>query len=159
MFPHRLPTTLFAVGLLLSTLACSKKAADPTSTGSYKLDGVLVNCQAQARTYTKQIASNVPLEDYVEVDLTTTPQPASGAQVLRLVFHKQVQNSTYIFDGINFYTNGNRTSDYYLSINGGITPTSGSFSGTFESEIIQAGGSYSGPFFHVTEGVFTNVRL
>lgn len=145
---------------VLATLGCSKKTDDPAAgTASYKLDGTAISCQAQARSYTKP-ATNVPAEDYLEISLTTVPQPASGAQILKLGFHKQVQNSTYVFDDISFYnTDGSRKTFYYTAINGGIAPDKGgSFSGTFSATILQAGGNSQGPFFYVSDGVFANVR-
>jgi hypothetical protein len=76
---------LLASALLLGAPGCSKKddpATNSGGTGSYKLDGTTITCQSKA--YLRTATSGGMSSDYLEVDLTTTPQPASGAEALKL---------------------------------------------------------------------------
>ena len=158
-----LTTPLLATSLLLSTLACSKKedpAATSIGTGSYKLDGATIACQAKA--YPSSATSGGLTYDYLEIDLTTTPQPASGAETLKLFFFKQGGQSSnaYRLNDFALFTKGNTTSPYYFANDvTTLTTTNGSFSGTFSARASSpVGGTAPGPYTAITAGVFTDAR-
>jgi hypothetical protein len=156
-------TPLLAATLLLGTLACSKKedpAAASVGTGSYKLDAALINCQAKA--YPSSATSGGLTYDYLEIDLTTTPQPANGAETLKLYFFKQggQPSTAYRLNDIAFFTKGNTTSPYYFANDvTTLTPTSnGGFSGSFSAKASNPVGGSAGPYQAITAGVFTDAR-
>lgn len=158
-----LTTPILATALLFGTLACSKKddpAATSVGTGSYKLDGTTITCQAKA--YPSTSTSGGLTYDYLEIDLTTTPQPASGAETLKLFFLKQggQPSSAYQLNDISLFTKGNTTSPYYFANDvTTLTTTNGSFSGTFSAKAINpVGGNAPGPYTAITAGVFTDAR-
>lgn len=131
--------------------------------GSYKLDGELKNCKAEASERSYTIGSS----DYkaLTVYLTTTPQPASGAEVLKLTFVKyaSLADTTYRCDGMALFTKGEQNlsssqfnSKYYPK--SPLTPTSSNeFSGVFAGSVKNSSSSYDYKF--VSEGVFTNAHL
>lgn len=147
--------------LLLHPLGCAKKEdAVVSNVGSYTLDGTLISCQAKA-TVSSSAPGNVPVYDYLEIDLTTTPEPASGPQVAKLYFLKPTgqPSSAYVALDFPLYVKGS-TSPYYFSNNlASFTPTSGGgFTGSFSAKIYNAAGSAPAPYFSITNGVFTDVR-
>jgi len=80
-----LATPLFATGLLLSTLGCSKKEdpkPDPTPTAGYTINNRDVKCNA---TGVHTISNST---DLLVVTLITTPQPTSGPEVFTLTLTK-----------------------------------------------------------------------
>ncbi|MGI4865359.1 MAG: hypothetical protein ACRYFZ_15665 [Janthinobacterium lividum] len=160
---HLLATPLVATILLLSTLACSKKDEPaPTTpnpnTGSYKLDGQLVSCQAKAFEYPNRTGV---YQDQLQIQLTIAS--ASGTiDNLLLGFSKNVGSplSAYYFDGILHMTaNSNaslQTRSYLSNTNFTLSRTAGGgYSGTFSATSSGLGGVASSL---VTEGVFTDVR-
>jgi hypothetical protein len=158
-----LTTPVLAIGLLFSTLACSKKddpAAASVGTGSYKLDGTTITCQAKA--YPSSATSGGLTYDYLEIDLTTTPQPASGTETLKLFFFKQggQPSNAYQLNDFALFTKGNTTSPYYFANDvTTLTATNGGFSGTFSAKASSpAGGTAPGPYTSITAGVFTDAR-
>jgi hypothetical protein len=154
---------LLATGLLLSTLGCSKKdAATPIDMGSYKLDKELKNCKAETDERSYTIGSN----DYkaLTVYLTTTPQPASGAEVLKLTFVKyaSLADTTYRCDGMALFTQGEQisSSQFYAPSypKSPLTLTSDNrVSGAFAGSVTNSSPSHAYGF--ISEGVFTNVHL
>ena len=157
-----LTTPLLATSLLLSTLACSKKddpAAAAVGTGSYKLDGSTITCQAKA--YPSSATSGGLTYDYLEIDLTTTPQPASGVETLKLFFFKQGGQSSnaYQLNDVALFTKGNTTSPYYFANDvTTLTPTNGGFSGTFSAKASNPVGGNAGPYTAITAGAFSDAR-
>jgi hypothetical protein len=157
-----LTTPLLATTLLLSTLGCSKKddpAAASVGTGSYKLDATTITCQAKA--YPSSATSGGLTYDYLEIDLTTTPQPASGAETLKLYFFKQggQSSSAYQLNDIALFTKGNTTSPYYFANQvTTLTPNNGGFSGSFSGQASNPIGGVPGPYTAITAGVFTDAR-
>jgi hypothetical protein len=157
-----LTSPLLATALLLSTLACSKKddpAATSVGTGSYKLDATPVTCQAKA--YPSSATSGGLSYDYLEIDLTTTPQPASGAETLKLYFFKQggQPSTAYQLNDVALFTKGNTTSPYYFANQvTTLTPTNGGFSGSFSAKASSPVGGNPGPYTAITAGVFTDAR-
>jgi len=156
----RLLTKPLVAILLLSALACSKKdapAASSDATGSYQLDSAPISCQAKASTST--VSSGGVSVDYLIIDLLTTPQPATGAETLRLYFAKpKVQsNNTYTLTDITLENRGSTVAHYFTTDAATLTTTSnGVFSGTFSGKNFFA--ATSGPYTAVTNGKFTNVR-
>jgi hypothetical protein len=152
-----LATPLAAAALLLSTLACSRKD-DPTilSTGSYKLDGNARNCQTKA--YTSSASSGGLAFDYLEVDLTTTPAPASGAEVLKLYYTKPSGQPTnaYILNDIELSTKGGIVS-FSNDVSRLNTTIGNGYSGTFSATAIRS--NPPPPYSAITDGVFTDARL
>lgn len=151
-----------ATALLLSTLGCSKKddsVASPGGTGSYKLDGNTITCQPKA--YTNTTTSGGLSFDYLEIDLTTTPQPASGAETLKLYFYKQTgqPNNAYTLTDISFFTKGSMSPYYFANDVTTLSSGGNSFSGTFSAKAINPVGSTTpGPYIAITNGVFTDAR-
>lgn len=151
-----LATPLAAAALLLGTLGCSKKD-DPTilSTGSYKLDGTARSCQTKA--YISSASSGGLAYDYLEVDLTTTPAPASGAEVLKLYYQKpsgQPANA-YILNGIELSTKGSVVS-FSNNVSTLNTTIGNGYSGTFSATAIRS--TTPPPYSSITDGVFTDAR-
>jgi hypothetical protein len=157
-----LTTPLLAIGLLFSTLGCSKKddpAAASVGTGSYKLDGTTITCQAKA--YPSSATSGGLTYDYLEIDLTTTPQPTSGAETLKLFFFKQGGQSSnaYQLNDLALFTKGNTASPYYFANDvTTLTSTTGGFSGTFSAKTSNPAGGNAGPYTAITAGAFTDAR-
>ena len=146
---------------LLSTLGCSKQDdATPVNTGSYKLDGVLRNCKAE--TYSDLATSNGYTYKRLTVYLTTTPQPASGAEALKVIFYKVASqaDTSYRCSDVHLYTKGDLVFPAcsfvtYPSSQPVITSAhNASISGTFSATSI----TYPSTYASVSEGVFTNVR-
>jgi len=153
---RHLATPLLATGLLLSTLGCSKKEeAAPTAMGSYKLDGTTRSCQAKA--YVSSASSGGLAYDYLEVDLTTTPQPASGTEILKLYYLKPSGQPTnaYLLSSLELtakggtYSFGNNVSTLNSTISGG-------FSGTFSATASRT--TTAPPYTTISDGVYTDVR-
>jgi hypothetical protein len=151
-----LTTPLLAATLLLSTFGCSKKEeATPVAMGSYKLDGATKSCQVKA--YVSSATSGGLAYDYLEVDLATTPQPASGAEILKLYYVKPSGQPTnaYIMNAIelsvnnSLYSFGNNASTLNSTISGG-------FSGTFSATASRT--TSPPPYSYITDGVYTDVR-
>ena len=94
-----LATPLLSTTLLLSTLGCSKKqetTPTPAASGSYILDGKTINCTVRAFVQTSTAGTPPQSYDVLDVELTTTPQPASCPEKLDLYFQKQTgQSPTY----------------------------------------------------------------
>jgi hypothetical protein len=152
-----LATPVVATALLLSSLGCSKKKDDPTilSTGSYKLDGTARSCQAKA--YTSSASSGGLAYDYLEIDLTTTPAPASGAEVLKLYYQKPTGQPTnaYILNALELSANGSLVSfsTNFSTLN---TTIGKGYSGTFSGNANRS--SPPPPYSAISDGVFTDVR-
>lgn len=152
---------LAAASLLLITFGCAKKddpaAASATGTASYKLDNTTINCQARALT--SSASSGGLAYDYLQVALTTTPQPASGAETLKLYFFKQSgqPTSAYALTDISLETKGS-TYAFANDVTTLTSPASGVFSGTFSATASPVGGTASGPYRTITAGVFTNAQ-
>jgi len=159
---HFLTTPLVAGLLLLSALGCSKTddpAANANATGSYQLDNTTSSCQAKASTSTGG-SGGVSVE-YLTIDLITTPQPATGAETLRLHFAKpNVQgNTTYTLIEITLVNKGITVPYSFFVTNAALTPTgSGGFSGTFSGTLINPNGANPAPYTTIANGKFTNVR-
>lgn len=159
----RLLATPLVSTLLLGTLGCSKKddpTVSSTGTGSYKLDGTTITCQSKA--YTSSATSGGLTLNYLEIDLTTTPQPTSGAETLKLFFVKQAgqSNNAYLLTDISFFTKGSSSPYYFANDVTTLSSTSGGgFSGTFSAKASSPVGSTTpGPYTAITSGVFTDAR-
>ncbi|MGI4863058.1 MAG: hypothetical protein ACRYFZ_03990 [Janthinobacterium lividum] len=153
---HLLALPLAAGLLLLGTLGCSKKEeeAEPIGTGSYKLDGRTINCQAQAYLSTGTNAGGSPY-DYLEVQLTTTPQPASGPEVLHLYLGRPsvYPNSTYWLTSLELRNSANPSGMPFGRDNSTLsTGSNNRFSGTFAARNIY----YTTTL--ISDGVFTNAH-
>ncbi|RZK32408.1 MAG: hypothetical protein EOO63_01435 [Hymenobacter sp.] len=149
-----LATPLLAA-LLLSTSSCAKKddpAASPaTGTGSYTLDGRAVTSKATAVVNTTRTTTGQTY-DVLDVQLVTTPQPASGPETVDLVFQKPTgqPSAAYQLNTISLLNAGRTQSISYANDATTLTTTSGGgFSGTFSAT---ATGSA------IRSGVFTDVR-
>jgi hypothetical protein len=146
---------LTSILLLVGTLGCSKKQGDPTpemNTGSFIIAGQSKTCQVTA--YLTSTAG----QDYLTVNLTTTPQPASGPELLNIGFVKSTSQPTsaYQLQQTYFYIN-NRLSILFPDAIATVTSTSNGVSGTFSA----AGynpiyGLYS---TDLKQGVLTNVKF
>jgi hypothetical protein len=150
---RRLALFLFATGLLLSTLGCSKKDDPATSNiGSYLYDGQLINCTATADIYSDAGA------DFLTLNLKTTPPATTRPETLRLIFRKDASEpaSAYVLLQMQQFADGSiiglSNPDTFT-----LVPTStGGFSGTFSSV-----SQYTNPGLtphSFTSGVFTDVH-
>lgn len=162
-----LSTFTVASALLLSTLGCSKKeestpAPAPISgTGTYKLNGRMVNCKATA-----VLRGTGTGQNYLFVRLTTMPIPASGEEHLELTFTKGPNRPTAEYqpeEATLTYTNApSQTLNFYTYNSASTGPTTNRVTIADSNK-----GGYSGSFAvtsyqlnHViTEGIFTDVRL
>lgn len=145
---------LLALVLALGTMSCSKKeAVDPitanSNTGSYKLDGRLVNCTAKV---TKNNPSGGTVE-YLTVVLTTTPQPATGAEMLSISYSIPRGQSASAYTRNDVILFRNQMQPQVLGeVKGAIsTNNAGGVSGTFTTSQPQQ-------YLNISEGVFTDVR-
>jgi hypothetical protein len=144
---------LVAATLLLNTLGCSKKEPAPQmNTGSYKISGQLKNCQVAASL--RSLAG----QDHLTVKFTTTPQPASGSELLNIEFIKPTgqPDSAFKFLWIGLYTD-NRLTNIFPDAVATMTIMGKGVSGTFSA----AGYNpiYAAYFADLQEGVFTNVQF
>lgn len=155
------PLTLVTATLLLSTMGCSKKDEPaPINTGSYKLDGMLRKCTAE--TYSRSFTIGAYSYEELTVYLTTTPQPASGFEALKVIYTKNAgqADTTYRCTKINFYTNGESVFpagafDTFDSAKSPLTLTgTNEISGVFYGNAVRGQLSYGS----IKEGVFTNVH-
>jgi hypothetical protein len=157
-----LPTPLVAATLLLSTLGCSKKEdAQPTaSTASYKLDGATITCQSKA--YTSSATSGGLTTDYLQIHLTTTPEPASGTETLKLYYARQSGQgaSSYVLTDATLFREGGKPKYYFATYTTTLSATSGGgFSGTFAAKNgSPAGTPPTGTNVAITDGTFTDAR-
>jgi len=156
-----LATPLAATTLLLGTLGCSKKEdADPiASTASYKLDGTTITCQSKA--YTSSATSGGLATDYLEIHLTTVPQPASGVETLKLYYYRQTGQgaSSYVLTDATLFAKGGVPQYYFATYTATLTPTNGGFSGTFSAKNSRPVGTPpTGATVPITDGVFTDAR-
>jgi hypothetical protein len=153
-----LATPLLATGLLLSTLGCSKKeepTPDPIGTGSYKLDGVLRTCEVRVFDDAPKVVTSSSLYyNYMEVQLTTVPQPQNGAQDLVLYFYKKAAepDNYYRLFYVKLYENNVHVASF--SSDGATFSTAASgFSCVFSAKLIPIGS-----YLAITNGVFTNAH-
>ena len=151
---------LIALALALGTMSCSKKEAVPpavapltanSNTGSYKLDGRLVTCTAKAIVNNPSSGT----VEYLYIVLTTTPQPATGAESLSLSYSKPrgQANSAYSSENPILFRNQQQPVMYMRLTTGVATNNAGGFSGEFTASI-----SPSNSTLKITEGMFTDVR-
>jgi hypothetical protein len=155
---HLLATSLLTAGLLLSTLGCSKKEETaPAATGSYKIDGVLKTCQAQAVVNT--VSGGLQPYNELKITLSTTPAPASGAEFMVLSFIKQQNQppNSYQLQQLGYFTNGGSSGTLYNNDVTTLQESSGSYSGTFSGTSAPINSSTSPPHT-LTAGEFSNVR-
>jgi hypothetical protein len=155
MEKHLLATPLVAIALLLSTLGCSKKndpaAEHPAIVASYMLSGTLIKCTASSQVVTSGLGT-----DYLTLTLTTTPQPATGAQRLQLTFTKSTGQPLAAYQLLNLSMfQGNTTFQGYIPDRSTFTSSSSSsVSSNFSSTSI-----YPTIASDITSGIFTDVEL
>lgn len=167
MFLRFLTRLLLSATFLLLGAGCTKKT-DPqpaVGTGSYQLatyqhvDGHRESRQVggEART----VVTSDTGYDYLEVWLTTTPQPASGPETLKLHFHKPLQrpSSAYEFVEMVVYNSiwpkGRAFENEAVTL---VAGPDGSFSGTFSGSTTELAGFNVQKDFNLTNGIFTNAR-
>lgn len=156
---RHLATLLLAVGLLLSTLGCSKKEdAKPASpSGSYKFDGVLKQCVVKCAVST--VRSSTYYYDELTVTLTPISQPASGRQSIELHYHKSPggPSADYQLAVLLYTDDANSSSKVYTIDRTTLQEVTGSYAGTFAGSAVYIGYTPLGPHT-ITEGVFADVR-
>lgn len=159
-----LSTPLSTAALLLILLGCSKKDAPAVTTpavgtGSYTVDGVTRACQVTAALHANYGSGQTLTVDYVDVQLVTTPEPASGREILKLTYDRPNATATYQLRTMYFFTkNSLSLSGEFTSSAATITPNSdGSYSGTFAGQGTGNGGAPA-PYTALTAGNFTNAR-
>ena len=161
---------LLALALLAGTLGCSKQT-DPapalvTGTSSYELTSRQVTSSLvtsrQVNGQAHVIASQDAGYDFLEVQLTTTPQPASGPETLKLYFSRQTGQPTtaYQLDDIVMYDHAKLQGSPFENDVATIVATSnGGFSGTFSGTLGHLTGGFINDWYYTLEkGVFTNAR-
>lgn len=162
MLPLRtlLPTFLLLTGLLLG--GCKKDDPQPpqaTSSASYVFDGQARTCAAT------QTTSTAAGYDLLVITLTTTPQPASGPEVLTMSLRKPTGQPAsayaYVPVGSLLLQAGGTTQPYPITHRSPL-PTfngDGSVSGTFEGEVLAMISSGTVTTIHtVKAGTYANVR-
>ncbi|SNC77538.1 hypothetical protein SAMN06265337_4124 [Hymenobacter gelipurpurascens] len=162
------PTLLLATTLLLSIGGCAKKEvpAPVKATSRYTLRTKQIGTgQVTSRQVTAQahvVASSDTGYDFIEVQLATTPQPASGVEMLTLYFSKPSgQPSTaFTLDDIVQYDNTWPKGLPFENDAATLTLTSpGSYSGTFSGTRGQpTGGFVTSTYVTLEAGVFTEAR-
>jgi hypothetical protein len=160
MKQHLYATLLVVITLLVSTLSCTKKEDTPPTlptpppiTGSYKLDTRTINCQVT--TANGNVAGGGQGHDFVNVTLTTSPEPADGAEILQLNYSRPSSGAAYQLYTLTFYTKGSLTATWDFSGTAGTlsTKSNGSFSGTFAGTA-HTYGNTPAPYTSITNGVF-----
>ena len=155
----RLLVTSLAVLLLTSVLGCSKKD-DPASpvlnVGSYKLDGKTITCQAKASR--SVYSGGVTPFDYMDIYLTTIPEPASGQQSLHLTYYRPTPAAVYQLSTAYLFDKGSLslTCAFNSTAATATIASDGSFSGTFAAQEDGKSGNPA-PYTVITAGSFTNV--
>lgn len=150
-----LTTPLVAATLLLGTLGCSKKDEVPAASGSYVLDGRTVNYTTQAWVQTLASSySSAPTRHMLTVELTTTPEPASGPEKVELFFMKEATASpkTYLPSDLYLTNAANSKGVACTNVRVTLSEDAGLYSAKFE------GSGKVTPFSALTAGVFKNVR-
>ncbi|MGI4873865.1 MAG: hypothetical protein ACRYFX_22110 [Janthinobacterium lividum] len=151
---------LFALTLLLGTAGCSKKEdAAPATNGSYKFNGELIKCWVTAKI--DPATSNGQGFDYLDLNFTTVPQPASGEETMKIYLYKQASQAKYQVLAMEV-----NTARYPVLQGRGLyndsvtvaTTHSGDFSGTFSGKATTSIGFSFQKDYLFTEGVFTDVR-
>ena len=161
MMLRLLATSLTTVLLLAGTLGCSKKA-DPAgpvlNTGSYKLDGMTVTCQVKA--YDESYYRAGVYYEYLNVNLTTTPAPASGEQLLELVYFRSSPTGPYELSTTYLFDKGSPvlTCAFTSTAATAVIASDGSLAGTFAAKEDGHSGTPP-PYTAITAGVFTNVHF
>lgn len=171
---YRLRSGYFlATALLLSTLGCHNTDTIPphaTGSGSYQLNsrqltgGQTTNRPVSAAA--KAVSSSDSGYDYLEVQLNTAPQPASGAEILTLYFSKPVGQpaTAYQLDDIVLYGNaqlqsqGSPQRSAFANDVATIAPTEGGFTGTFSGSLSVATGFIQQTDYTLTDGTFSALR-
>jgi hypothetical protein len=161
MILRLLATSLTTVLLLAGSLGCSKKddpASPPMNTGSYMLDGKTIMCTVEATRFIYN--GNGPLYENLALALTTTPQPASGRQLLQLVYKKTSPTSPYELDATYLLEKGSQFSscDFSSTAATATLTSDGSCSGTFAGKADSRSLNPEG-YKEITAGTFANVRL
>ncbi|TDN39132.1 hypothetical protein A8B98_20350 [Hymenobacter sp. UV11] len=159
MMLRLLATSLITLLLLVGTLGCSKKdsAGPAMNTGSYKLDGQPVTCQVRAHDESYYRAG--VYSEYVDVTLTTTPEPASGAQLLQLSFYRSSPTAAYQLSSVYLFDKGSPvlTCAFNSTAATASIASDGSLAGTFAAQ--EDGHTTPPPYTAITAGVFTNVHF
>lgn len=156
----RLPIIFFSVTVILgSTLSCTKKdepTASHPSTGSYKLDGVVRNCEVASAFYP---TSSTQAYDQLDILLTTVPQPASGEEHFVISFTKKAgQSSTaYQVYTMGYYNRYGTAGVGYLNKVTTIQEVNGNYSGSFSATEDTYTGTSAPPHI-ITSGVFEDAR-
>ncbi|TGE07612.1 hypothetical protein [Hymenobacter fodinae] len=151
-------TLLFLnVLLLLSVAGCTKKEeAEPKPTASYQINDQLVNCQVSTTH-----ESNGGY-DYLEIHLTSSPQPSSGPEVLKLYFYKLSGQpvAAYELADIVLYDSANPKGAPFDNDEAILTQAAdGSFSGTFQGRRSVLVGFVNQKDYVLSAGVFSKARL
>ena len=156
-----LTTLLLALSLLLGTSGCSKKQQDaaPATNGSYKLNGELIKCLVTAQTYSYTSGSQ-PI-DFMDVYFTTTPQPASGEEVLTILFAKPAGQPTYQMtdiaaDRCRYAAIKGRVLFNHLAT--AVAGSNNTYSGVFSGTANTRPGTTPQVDYYFTDGVYTNVQ-
>jgi hypothetical protein len=160
---------LFAT-LLFGALGCSKKEKEDPSpaanAGSYQLNsravtgGQTTNRQIYATA--KAFSTTDQAYDHLEVQLLTSPQPASGLEALKLYFSKLVGQpaTAYRLDDIVLYSNpqllpqGSPFSNDVFT----LLPTDKGFTGTFSGSMSVATGFVQQVNYTLVGGTFSATR-
>jgi hypothetical protein len=153
-----------AVTLCLGIMGCSKKEepAPVANIGSYAFitrkassqDTRQVSCQARA------VLSSDSSFDYLDITLTTTPQPASGTEFIKLSFYKhsgQPANAYEFYESTitNSEFNGHPFINKVATL---VSTSDGGFSGTFSGNFSTLVGFIYQTDYSLSSGVFTNVH-
>ncbi|MDO7884257.1 hypothetical protein [Hymenobacter cheonanensis] len=96
----------------------------------------------------------------MNVSLTTTPAPASGAQLLRLTYYRPTATALYQLSTAYLFDKGSLTLTCAFNSTAAtatIAPD-GSFTGTFAAKEDGTSGTPP-PYTAITDGSFTNVHL
>ena len=148
---------LLSAALLFSTLGCSKKEdpAPPPATSVGRNEGHYVyNGRPSDCTATALVQSSIGV-DVLTIVLTTTPQPATGPEALRLIFRKDSNRPVSGYTPVQLHrvVNGMVEASYGVTSWSVTSSPSGGYSGTFSSN-----NSYLPIPVSFTDGTFTDVR-
>jgi hypothetical protein len=125
--------------------------------GSYTLHGKTITCQVKVDNSPYY---GGPSFEYLVLDLTTTPQPAGGRQLLHLVYKRPSPTSPYELDATYLFEKGSQfgSCEFNSTAATATLISDGSYTGTFAGK---ADSRSLNPedYKEITAGTFTNVRL
>lgn len=153
-----LPAALLILGLHTACTRSNEEPPMPAPSASYELDG-------QARTCTAtQATSTSSGYDFLTINLTTTPQPTSGLEILSITLRKPAGQPTSAYEytpvGSMLLQTAGLSQPYPITHKAPLpTFTASGISGTFSGEVLVIVSSGTAAALHTLKaGTYANVQ-